>query len=179
MKRTLLFLMALLLIVGNAWGQLTLESSTTDPSAGMPEHLYYMKNGNGIYVGTESKYMSNTPAIFALYQIEEGKYKIYDYTSKKWLTYTPQSSYDEGIKDFVKTCNEKENAEYFYIDKFSTNNYQILPRKSSGERSSVYLNYFQGTANNANDGRGLGYWRQNGSEDAGSKWNFYSKPYII
>lgn len=170
-------MMALLLIVGNAWGQLTLESSTTDPSAGFPEHLYYMKNGNGNYVGAESKYQNNTPAIFAFYQIDGEKYKIYDYTSKKWLTYSPAASYTQGVKGFVTTCDAKESAEYFYIENYSSNNYQILPHKSSGEKSSVYLNYYQGTANNANDGMGLGYWKDGGSADAGSRWNFYAPEY--
>ena len=172
--------MALLLIVGNAWGQLTLESSTTDPSAGVPEHLYYMKNGNNLYVSkttaptqTESNYAK--VAFYAVSGVNNA-YHIYDYTSKKWLSYNKATSYS-NCQDFVKLVDNKASANYFKLDNYSGNNYQISPYTSTGS-TDKYLNWYKGLDfNPLNGSNTLGLWQDSGSADAGSRWNFYAPEY--
>ena len=173
-------MMTLLLIVGNAWGQLTIESSTTDPLEGVPEHLYYMKNGNNLYVSkttaptqTESNYAK--VAFYAVSGVSNA-YHIYDYASKKWLSYNKATSYS-NCQDFVKLVDSKASANYFKLDNYSGNNYQISPYTSTGS-TDKYLNWYKGQDfNPLNGSNTLGLWQDSGSADAGSRWNFYTPEY--
>ena len=173
MKKITLFLMSLLISVG-AMAQVQIQVSTSTTN---PQYVYYMKNGNGYYVGAQSKYTAS-PALFAFFGTN-GKYQIYDYTSKQWLTYTQKSGetywYNNTIKDpysngknFVTTCANQSDAKYFYVNNYSGTNYQIQPYYSNGNVASIYLNYYEGASNNVS----LGLYTTNGTGDAGSRWIF-------
>lgn len=170
MRKITMFLMSLLISVG-AMAQVQIQVST---SASNPQHVYYMKNANNVYVGAQSKY-TGSKALFAFFGTD-GKYQIYDYTSKKWLTYTQKSgswSFSGGNRytngtNFVSVCDNQSDAKYFNVDNYSGTNYQIQPYYSSGNAAPFYLNYYGGISDNV----ALGLWEQNGNTDAGSRWIF-------
>ena len=163
-----MILMSLLISVG-AMAQEKIQSSTTLPTNGVPEFLYTMKSGNNNYVGTETKYKSEKKGIFAFYSQGGNKYKIYDYSSQKWLTYASKSSYSSG-KGFVTTTVDSNSANSFYINNYNYYYYEISPLKSGGSNQNIYLNYYEGAG--ANNSISLGLWTDNGSKDAGSSWTF-------
>ena len=162
--------MSLFLTLG-AVAQVQIQSSTTLPTEGVPEFLYHMKSGSGNYVGSKTYYNSEQKGIFAFYkEAGEKEYKIYDYSAKKWLSYAKQASYGTG-KGFVNVQDNKNDANSFYVNNYSGGtNYEISPYYTNGNRSNVYLNYYEGAG--ACKGRSLGYWTDNGSKDAGSRWVF-------
>lgn len=153
-----------------------IKVSTTQPGVGKPEHLYTMVSGNGIYANgmtgttkTESKYGQ-----FAFYETStSGQYFIYSYTANKWVTYTQASSYSEGTTNFVKMSDQKSETSKFIINEYATDKYQIQPVTSSGT-GDRYLNWYQGVGSNPLDDASvtLGLWKQNGTDDAGSRWTF-------
>ena len=153
-----------------------IKVSTTQPGVGKPEHLYTMVNGNGIYANgmtgttqTETKYGQ-----FAFYETgTSGQYFIYSYTANKWVSYTQASSYSEGTTNFVKMSDQKSETSKFIINEYATDKYQIQPVTSSGT-GDRYLNWYQGRDSNPLDNASvtLGLWKQNGTDDAGSRWTF-------
>lgn len=153
-----------------------IKVSTTQPGVGKPEHLYTMVSGNGIYANgmtgttrTESKYGQ-----FAFYETgTAGQYLIYSYTANKWVTYTQASSYSEGTTNFVKMSDQKSETSKFIVNEYATDKYQIQPVTSSGT-GDRYLNWYQGLGSNPLDKASvtLGLWKQNGTDDAGSRWTF-------
>lgn len=153
-----------------------IKVSTTQPGVGKPEHLYTMVSGNGIYANgmtgttrTESKYGQ-----FAFYETgTAGQYFIYSYTAKKWVSYTQASSYSEGTTNFVKMSDQKSETSKFIVNEYATDKYQIQPVTSSGT-GDRYLNWYQGLGSNPLDNTSvtLGLWKQNGTDDAGSRWTF-------
>ena len=59
----------------------------------------------------------------------EGKadaYYIYSTKAEKWLTYTAAASYNNG-KDFVKMSATKGADDYFKVNNFSGDFYDIRP----------------------------------------------------
>lgn len=153
-----------------------IKVSTTQPGVGKPEHLYTMVNGNGIYANgmtgttqTESKYGQ-----FAFYETgTSGQYFIYSYTANKWVSYTQASSYSEGTTNFVKMSDQKSETSKFIVNEYATDKYQIQPVTSSGT-GDRYLNWYKGLGSNPLDNASvtLGLWKQNGTDDAGSRWTF-------
>ena len=92
------------------------ESSTTAPENGRPEHIYTMRNANNLFVGktTAPTVTEDNYGQFAFYAVD-GKantYYIYNRTNGKWLTYNSSSSYS-NCQDFVKFADSKANANYF------------------------------------------------------------------
>ena len=153
-----------------------IKVSTTLPGDGKPEHLYTMVSGNGIYANgmtgttqTESKYGQ-----FAFYETgTSGQYFIYSYTANKWVSYTQASSYSEGTTNFVKMSDQKSETSKFIVNEYATDKYQIQPVTSSGT-GDRYLNWYKGLGSNPLDNASvtLGLWKENGTDDAGSRWTF-------
>ena len=172
LKSTLCLLLALVCNV--AWAE-KMRPSTTLPDQGRPEHVYTMMNGNNVYVNgltgptrTEANYGQ-----FAFYAVNgvDGAYYIYSHTAKKWLTYTMAASYSNG-KDFVKMADAKEADDYFYVENYADDFYQIRPYNTTGV-AGKYINWFQGVDGNPLDGTNtLGLWEDNATKDNGSKYSF-------
>ena len=151
-----------------------IEVSTTLPANGKPEHVYTMVNGNNVYSNalTAPTQTAEKYGLFAFYAVDgvENAYYIYSHNGKKWLTYTPAASYNNG-KDFVKLSDTKPES-YFLVENYSGDNYQIRPFTTSGEHDK-YVNWFQGVDGNPYDGANtLGLWQQDANADAGSRYLF-------
>ena len=168
-------LMALLLcFAGQAWAD-KIEASTTDPSNGKPEHLYTMVSGNGYYANgyTAPTQTDENKALFAFYSAGiSDTYYIYCYTSKKWLSYTKAASYSNKT-GFISLSDSKTTGAYFKCRNYSGDNYDIAPYNLTSA-ASKYLNWYMGVgSNNPLDGTvTLGLWEDDGSKDAGSRWQF-------
>ncbi len=172
LRSALCLIMALVCNV--AWAE-KIQPSTTFPDKGVPEHVYTMMNGNNVYANgltaptqTEANYGQ-----FAFYAVNgvEGAYYIYSHTAKKWLTYTKAGSYNNG-KDFVKMADAKEADDYFHVDNYADDFYQIRPYNTTGV-AGKYLNWFQGVSGNPLDGTNtLGLWQDNATNDNGSRYSF-------
>lgn len=170
-------LMALLLcFAGQAWAD-KIEASSTDPSSGKPEHLYTMVSGNGYYANgyTAPTQTDENKALFAFYSAGiSDTYYIYCYTSKKWLSYTKAASYSDGTKGFLRLTDSKTDGAYFKCNNYSGDYYEIALYNTTSV-ATKYLNWFQGVNDSANPLDGtttLGYWKDNGANDGGSRWQF-------
>ncbi len=151
-----------------------IEVSTTLPTAGKPEHVYTMVNGNGVYSNslTAPTQTAENYGLFAFYAVDgvENAYYIYSHNGAKWLSYTPAASYNNG-KDFVKLSTTKPET-YFLVENYSGDNYQIRPYTTSGGNDK-YINWYQGVGGNPYDGTNtLGLWKQDANADAGSRYLF-------
>ena len=168
-------LMALLLcFAGQAWAD-KIEASSTDPSNGKPEHLYTMVSGNGYYANgyTAPTQTDENKALFAFYSAGvSDAYYIYCYTSRKWLSYTKAASYSNKT-GFISLSDSKTTGAYFKCRNYSGDNYDIAPYNTTSV-ATKYLNWYMGVgASNPLDGTvTLGLWEDNGSKDAGSRWQF-------
>ena len=94
---------------------LPISLSTTLPSEGKPEHLYTMKNGNGLYANgaTSPTQTEANRALFAFYGSGvAGAYYIYCYSSQKWLGYNNTNS-DTNMRNFIQLSESKADAAYF------------------------------------------------------------------
>ena len=150
-----------------------MQPSVTLPDAGKPEHVYTMKNGNNVYVNGLTAPTENAANYgqFAFYEVDgvDGAYYIYSHTAKKWLTYEKASGYNNG-KDFVKMSDVKGDDDYFNMNNYAEDFYQIAPYNTNGVEAK-YLNWFQGVSGNPLDGNNtLGLWQDAGSKDAGSRY---------
>ncbi len=174
MKKIFTLIAAVLCVSAQALAD-KVVASTVLPDAGKPEHVYTMKNANGVFSNaltaptqTEANY-----GLFAFYAVE-GKadaYYIYSTKAEKWLTYPAATGYNNG-KDFVKMSATKGADDYFKVSNYADDFYEIQPYTTSGTNDK-YVNWFQGTDGNPLDGSNtLGLWQQGASNDAGSKWTF-------
>ena len=174
MKKIFTFIAAMLCVSAQALAD-KVVASTVLPDAGKPEHVYSMKNANGVFANaltaptqTEANY-----GLFAFYPVEgkTGAYYIYSTKAAKWLTYTAASSYNNG-KDFIKMSATKGADDYFKVNNFAEDFYDIQPYTKSGGNDK-YVNWYQGVDGNPLDGSNtLGLWQDAGSRDGGSKWTF-------
>ena len=158
-----------------------MQPSLTLPDAGKPEHVYVMMNGNNVYASSLTAPTQNGAnyGLFAFYAVNgvDGAYYIYSHTAKKWLTYDKAASYN-NCKDFVKLSATKGDDDYFKVENYADDFYQIVPYNTSGP-AAKYLNWFQGLDGNPLDGNNtLGLWEQNGATDKGSRWSFAEKTII-
>ncbi len=158
------------------------EGSSTLPENGRPEHIYTMRNGNGLYCGkttapteTEANY-----AQLAFYAVD-GKanaFYIYNKSNGKWLTYDKAAGYN-NCQDFVKFADAKASANYFILNNYSGEDYEIQPATTYGT-GDKYLNWYKGKDFNPVDGSNtLGLWQDKGSADNGSKWNFSEVEFVV
>lgn len=176
MKKYFSLMALLLLFTGQAWAD-KIEASTTDPSNGKPEHLYTMVSGNGYYANgyTAPTQTDENKALFAFYSAGiSDTYYIYCYTSRKWLSYTKAASYSDGTKGFLRLTDSKTDGAYFKCNNYSGDYYEIALYNTTSV-ATKYLNWFQGVNDSANPLDGtttLGYWKDNGANDGGSRWQF-------
>ena len=150
-------------------------ASTVLPDTGKPEHVYTMKNANGQFANplTAPTETAANQGLFAFYAVDgkDGAYYIYSTKAEKWLTYTAAASYNNG-KDFIKMSATKEADDYFKVNNFAEDFYEIQPYTTSGGNDK-YVNWFQGVSGNPLDGSNtLGLWQDAGNKDGGSKWTF-------
>lgn len=174
MKKIFTFIAAMLCVSAQALAD-KVVASTVLPEAGKPEHVYTMKNANGVFSNalTAPTQTAENQGLFAFYAVEgkTGAYYIYSTKAEKWLTYTAASSYNNG-KDFIKMSATKGADDYFKVKNFAEDFYEIQPYTTSGGNDK-YVNWFQGTDGNPLDGSNtLGLWQDAGSKDNGSKWTF-------
>ena len=174
MKKTLLFLTILIGTTPQLMAD-KVQPSVTWPDAGKPEHVYTMMNGNNVYSNalTAPTQTAENYGQFAFYAVNgvDGAYYIYSHTAKKWLTYEKKASYD-NCKDFVKMADAKSEDDYFYVENYSGDFYQMRPYNTAGV-AGKYINWFQGVDGNPYDGSNtLGLWQDAGSNDGGSRYTF-------
>ncbi len=175
MKNLLTFILMLVCATGVAFAD-KIESSVTLPGAGgRPEHVYTMKNGNGVYSNSLTAPTQNAEnyGLFAFYPVEGVKdaYYIYSSNAGKWWSYTPAASYENG-KNFVQLVASRNEKAYFYVNNYSGDNYDIRPYTTAGTNDK-YVNWYQGVGGNPYDGNNtLGLWQQSGNDDAGSRYLF-------
>ena len=181
MKKIFTLMAAFLCLMTQAWAD-KVVGSTTLPENGRPEHLYTMKNGNGLICGkntsptvTEANY-----AQLAFYAVDgkDGMFYIYNKANQKWLTYDKASSYANG-RSFIKFADTKAAANYFIVKNYSGDNYEMQPVTTYGS-GDKYLNWNGGADFNPNDGSvTLGLWQDSGSADGGSRWTFTEVVYVV
>lgn len=163
----------------------TLQTSSTAPSSGKPEHVYTINNMNvngstndfGYWNENLYAVVNNTDnssgARFAFYAVsgKSNAYYIYNYTASKWVTYTPATSYDNK-KGFLTLSDTKNESCYFDITQCtnsSNTGYQMRPYASNGTiDEDRYLNFNGG--NGANTSFTVGLWQDSGSADKGACW---------
>ena len=174
LRSTLCLLLTLLCNV--AWAE-KIQPSTTLPDKGKPEHVYTMKNGNNKYANGETAPTDSEAEYgqFAFYAVNDvdGGYYIYSHTAKKWLTYDKADSYNNGA-NFVKMSDTKGDDDYFNVNNYTGDFYQIAPYNTTGV-AGKYLNWFGG----AIAGNKLGLWQDNATADAGSRWSFTEKIVVV
>ena len=188
MKKITLFLMLLCAFVGVARAQET-ESLQLSTNVTNPEHVYYMRNGNGRWMNSNTA-ATQTWANVAKFVFVAGTktgtgsetaVKIYCVTSQKWLTYAKADSYTEGTRDFVTLTDDENAAESWAATTMDGkgaigNCYQFAPYNTTGA-ASRYMNWFQGPGSNPNDGTyTVGIYKDNAAADNGSIWLLTSVP---
>lgn len=169
--------LAISVILAGLWNTAMagIQVSTTLPTAGTPEHIYTMVNGNGVYANgnTGTTQTADNYGKFAFYDsgLGDGSFRIYSVTAKKWLSYSRSSSYSAKT-NFVTLATNKPTYGYFSVNEYSSGLYQIQPYTSSSAVASIYLNWYQGIGSNPLDDSSvrLGLWTQNGATDAGSRF---------
>lgn len=100
MKKFFTLMAAFLCLMSQAWAD-KVVGSTTLPENGRPEHLYTMRNANGLICGKNTSPTSTEDnyAQLAFYAVDgkSNMFYIYNKTNKKWLTYDKASSYSNGV----------------------------------------------------------------------------------
>ena len=140
-----------------------------------PEHVFTMRNANGDYVNSNlyRTLATSDYAQFAFYEVsgKTNAYYIYNYSAKKWLKYTTNTTYTKG-KDFVFNGEKSERSEFYITDaaKDGVSGVQIQPYNAAGNAANNYLNFYGGGG--ANVSNTIGNYTNDGSTDAGSLWVF-------
>lgn len=147
----------------------------TSTNETMPEHVFTMRNANNNYVNSNLYCATSASdyAKFAFYEVsgKTNAYYIYNYSAKKWLKYTTNTTYTKG-KDFVFNGEKSERSEFYITDaaKDGVSGVQIQPYNAAGNAANNYLNFYQGGNNNTN--HTIGNYTTDGNNDAGSLWVF-------
>ncbi len=173
MRKFYLFTLALLSAVG-LWAQTaTLEPST---SKGAPEHVYWIMNGNGILMDSETYMMSNERAgRFAFFeQSTDGDYKIYSIDAQKWISYDNTAIANGENKCVLKDAEGDANAWHItaVTIKGGASGYQLQPYNSSSELQTTYMNWTGG----ASASKQIGFHNATAANDKGSGWILCSSP---
>ena len=150
-------------------------ASTVMPGDGKPEHVYTWVNGNNVFANatTAPTDKEENRGLFAFYAVEGKADAYYIYSTKvgKWFTYEAAASYSNG-KDFVKLADSYAADDYFYVNNYSGDLYELRPYTTSGGMDK-YINWYQGVDGNPYDGGNtLGLWQDSGAADGGSRWTF-------
>ena len=182
MRKITSILMLLMLCVGASWAQTT-ENILLSTNVANPEHVYYMKNGNGLWMTATSgpTVTWGNQAKFAFFAGdkkgvgEETAVKIYCVTANKWLSFTEAASYNNGI-NFVSMADTKDAANSWGITTQDGNGnlstvYQFAPYNSTG-LASKYMNWYNGADSNPNDNTNItvGLYGTGATGDNGSCW---------
>lgn len=147
----------------------------TSTNETMPEHVFTMRNANNNYVNSNLYCATSASdyAKFAFYEVsgKTNAYYIYNYSAKKWLKYTTNTTYTKG-KDFVFNGEKSERSEFYITDaaKDGVSGVQIQPYNAAGNAANNYLNFYQGGSENVN--HTIGNYTTDGNNDAGSLWVF-------
>lgn len=147
----------------------------TSTNETMPEHVFTMRNANNNYVNSNLYCATSASdyAKFAFYEVsgKTNAYYIYNYSAKKWLKYTTNTTYTKG-KDFVFNGEKSERSEFYITDaaKDGVSGVQIQPYNAAGNAANNYLNFYQGGNNNTD--HTIGNYTTDGNNDAGSLWVF-------
>ena len=181
MKKFFTLMAAFLCLMSQAWAD-KVVGSTTLPENGRPEHLYTMRNANGLICGKNTSPTANEDnyAQLAFYAVDgkSNMFYIYNKTNKKWLTYDKASSYSNGV-GFIKFADAKASANYFIVNNYSGDNYEMQPVTTYGS-GNKYLNWYGGADFNPADSETtLGLWQDNGSADGGSRWLFTEVVFVV
>ena len=181
MKKFFTLMAAFLCLMSQAWAD-KVVGSTTLPENGRPEHLYTMRNANGLICGKNTSPTSTEDnyAQLAFYAMDgqSNMFYIYNKTNKKWLTYDKASSYSNGV-GFIKFADAKASANYFILNNYSGDNYEMQPVTTYGS-GNKYLNWYGGADFNPADSETtLGLWQDSGSADGGSRWIFTEVVYVV
>ena len=174
MKKLLLLFAVMLSAVG-AWAQtFTLLKSTNVEN---PEHQYLMKNGDDVFMDSQTSYVSgekvNGRFAFFAYGENDADVLIYSIDAKKWVSYEIAGSYDNQ-RDFAQLIEEQEDAKPW---RFSLNEntgvpvYQFAPHNTTNV-ASKYMNWYEGTANNKVQ-NSVGLYSSAANSDAGSAWSLW------
>ena len=174
MKKLLLLFAVLLSTVGT-WAQtFTLLKSTNVEN---PEHQYLMKNGNDVFMDSQTSYVSgekvNGRFAFFAYGGNDADVLIYSIDAQKWVSYEIAASYDNK-RDFACLIDSKEDAKPW---RFSLNEntgvpvYQFAPHNTTNV-ASKYMNWYEGTANNKVQ-NSVGLYSSAANSDAGSAWSLW------
>ena len=181
MKKFFTLMAAFLCLMSQAWAD-KVVGSTTLPENGRPEHLYTMRNANGLICGKNTSPTANEDnyAQLAFYAVDgkSNMFYIYNKTNKKWLTYDKASSYSNGV-GFIKFADAKASANYFILNNYSGDNYEMQPVTTYGS-GNKYLNWYGGADFNPADSETtLGLWQDSGSADGGSRWLFTEVVFVV
>ena len=181
MKKFFTLMAAFLCLMSQAWAD-KVVGSTTLPENGRPEHLYTMRNANGLICGKNTSPTANEDnyAQLAFYAVDgkSNMFYIYNKTNKKWLTYDKASSYSNGV-GFIKFADAKASANYFIVNNYSGDNYEMQPVTTYGS-GNKYLNWYGGADFNPADSETtLGLWQDSGSADGGSRWLFTEVVFVV
>lgn len=147
----------------------------TSTNETMPEHVFTMRNANNNYVNSNLYCATSASdyAKFAFYEVsgKTNAYYIYNYSAKKWLKYTTNTTYTKG-KDFVFNGEKSERSEFYITDaaKDGVSGVQIQPYNAAGNAANNYLNFYKG--GNDNTDHTIGNYTTDGNNDAGSLWVF-------
>ena len=177
MKKLLFIFLAMLGVSSQVYAE-KVTASTTLPQNGKPEHVYIMTNGNDLVCGikTSPTQTEDNYALLAFYKVDgkDNNYYIYNYSNQKWLTYDKATSY-ESKRGFIKFVDSKDAANYFIVNNYSDDKYEIQPVTTNGA-GDKYLNWNGGLDFNPYDGDvTIGLWTDNGSKDAGSRYTFVER----
>lgn len=170
------YILVLLFTLGiqQVWASV-LQTSTTLPQQGIPEHLYTVKNSNGYYMSahTSPTQTASNYGLFAFYKVDDKEhcYYIYSFNAKQWLTYEVKASYQNGV-GFVKLSNQLNKESYFSIQTVPNDIYEIAPVTKQGKAADKYFNWFKGVGqDNPLDGNvTVGLWQDPANKDKGSAW---------
>lgn len=152
------------------------QTSTTLPTSGNPEHVYTMSNGNGYHANrlTAPTQTSENYGEFAFYAVsgKDNAYYIYSCKAAKWLSFNVSSTYSNQT-GFVTLSDTRNDQAYFKVNNFSDEKYEIQPYTTSGGVNK-YLNWYCGigTQNPLDGSVSVGLYEDSGSKDNGSSWTF-------
>ena len=173
-KKRLLSILALLTVMSVAYGQDAIKVST---SVDNPEHMFTIVNGNNL---TLTSYTSPTETPenagkFAFYASNNSNaYLIYSLDRKKWVSYDKAASYNDNCRNFVILEDSKDNAQPWMTSETTSHSghYQFAPITTAGTAAAAYMNLNGGKDFNPLDNTEItiGLWRQNGNDDAGSRY---------
>lgn len=154
------------------------ETILPSESEAGPEHIYILKNGNGVWMTsyTSPTRTEGNAGKFAFFADEANADAcfIYSVDRKKWVSYTKAASYSNGT-NFAVLVDDRSAANPWKAVKATVSGadyYQFAPYTTTTV-AGKYMNWYRGVGNdNPEDNTTVtvGLWQDNASSDAGSRW---------